>query len=302
MRKFLKTLLFLGILFPVAAYALPEYSERTGKDCSYCHVDSSGGGALTKDGEAFRDGPDAVNNKDAKTSGGGFVKLAAGFLHLLFAIVWFGTILYVHLILKPAYAAGGLPKSEVILGLSSIVVMGVTGVFLTLYRIHSWGDFFANRYGILLFIKIALYLVMVGSAMVVVTVIGPRLRKKKSIESASYKEGLTLDELANFDGREGRPAYAAVEGKIYDMTGSKLWPSGMHVKRHSAGADLGGSLKLAPHGADKLDKMPVVGKVLETGRRSALPIPVRAFYILAYANLALVIAIITVIALWRWWP
>lgn len=34
---------------------------------------------------------------------------------------------------------------------------------------------------------------------------------------------MTREELTGYDGREGRPAYAAVNGKIYDFTGSKLW-------------------------------------------------------------------------------
>jgi len=37
-------------------------------------------------------------------------RLAVGYIHFLTAIFWFGTILYVHLILKPTYAVGGLPR------------------------------------------------------------------------------------------------------------------------------------------------------------------------------------------------
>ena len=44
------------------------------------------------------------------------VRFAAGFLHLLTAVMWFGTILYVHLLPKPAYASRGLPRGGLIVG------------------------------------------------------------------------------------------------------------------------------------------------------------------------------------------
>ena len=45
--------------------------------------------------------------------------------------MWFGTILYVHLLLKPAYAARGLPRGELMLGWTCIVMMAITGIVLT---------------------------------------------------------------------------------------------------------------------------------------------------------------------------
>lgn len=73
----------------------------------------------------------------------------------------------------------------------------------------------------------------------------------------------TLEELARFDGHDGRPAYVAHDGKIYDVTGSKLWKLGSHMKRHTAGLDLTVDLKQAPHGVDRLERYPVVGIVTE---------------------------------------
>lgn len=45
-------------------------------------------------------------------------RLLIGSLHTLFGVFWFGTILYVDLILKLGYASRGLPRGEVKLGLS----------------------------------------------------------------------------------------------------------------------------------------------------------------------------------------
>lgn len=72
-----------------------------------------------------------VNVKQGRSLWSRLVRLAAGYVHLLVGILWFGTILYVHLILKPAYAAHGLPKGEVKVGLFSMAVMAATGGVLT---------------------------------------------------------------------------------------------------------------------------------------------------------------------------
>ncbi len=69
----------------------------------------------------------------------------------------------------------------------------------------------------------------------------------------------TTKELARYDGKEGRPAYIACNGKIYDVSTSFLWQKGNHQVLHRAGADLTEALKQAPHGEDLLERFPVVG-------------------------------------------
>lgn len=117
---------------------------------------------------------------------------------------------------------------------------------------------------------------------------------------SEHKQDLTPDELLQFDGKEGRPAYVGYQGAIYDVTGSKLWPAGAHMRKHLAGADMTEALKTAPHADDRILRMPVVGKLVtgEGAKREGKP---RFFYFLAYMNLALVFLIIFVISLWRWW-
>lgn len=70
---------------------------------------------------------------------------------------------------------------------------------------------------------------------------------------------MTREELASYDGRDGRPAYVAVNGKIYDFTGSKLWPAGNHMQQHQAGQDLSEALLKAPHVRAVVERFPVVG-------------------------------------------
>ncbi len=69
----------------------------------------------------------------------------------------------------------------------------------------------------------------------------------------------SLKELAEFDGRDGRPAYVAYGGKVYDVTGSFLWQGGRHQVLHRAGEDLTGELAKAPHGPELLEKFPIMG-------------------------------------------
>lgn len=59
---------------------------------------------------------------------------------------------------------------------------------------------------------------------------------------------MNLEELQGYDGRDGRKAYIAYNGKIYDVTESKMWKNGQHMKKHFAGRDLTEELKDAPHG------------------------------------------------------
>lgn len=71
----------------------------------------------------------------------------------------------------------------------------------------------------------------------------------------------TLEELAKFDGREGRPAYVAYEGGVYDLTESAMWSDGEHEGMHEAGADLTVAHDDAPHDVHVVD-FPQVGTLI----------------------------------------
>ncbi len=294
--------LFLAFfMFSSFGYATEEYAMKTGKECGYCHVDPSGGGELTSAGKAYRaslhPAEGAPNTGSAKYA----LRLVAGFIHILTGIFWFGTILYVHLVLKPAYAAKGLPKGEMAVGLASMAVMAVTGSVLTCFRVSSPEMLFHTRFGILLTVKIAIFLLMVISALIVVIVIAPRFRNKKSAQAVMGKEKLTPDELSSFDGKEGRPAYFSYGGKIFDATASRLWVKGVHMGRHHAGEDLTEQLKLAPHGDDKITAMPVAATLVGKDQCSGMTAPQKIFCAMAYLNLCAVFGIVLILALWRWW-
>jgi predicted heme/steroid binding protein len=296
-------LIFLSLFViasPSLSHATPEYAGQTGFECKTCHIDGTGG-KLTKDGENFKEDLRAKGLYRPLSTIQKVVRLIIGYLHLLTAIAWFGTIFYVHILLKPAYAAKGLPKGELILGWLGIVIMGITGTLLTISRIPAWNMFYTTRFGILLSVKIILFLIMAASAAVVTFVIGPRIRKQRAQISTQPKTRMTLDDLQHFDGVENRPPYFAYKGKVYDVCLSKVWKGGSHFKKHHAGDDLTDILKTAPHGEDKILKMPVVAELAPLETKVEKPTHEKVFYFMAYMNLIFVFLITFVIALWRWW-
>ena len=74
----------------------------------------------------------------------------------------------------------------------------------------------------------------------------------------------TIDELKKFDGKNGRPAYVAYNGKLYDVTQSGAWDAGGHFGQHFAGKDLTMELKDAPHGDQVFEHIPMVGELKPT--------------------------------------
>jgi len=299
MKQIISIAILMACLFSAnSAFATEEIAASTGHDCSYCHLDPAGGGELTSAGEAYLKGALASGEVKALSTVSKLFRLAVGYLHILFAVLWFGTILYVHIVLKPSYAEKGLPRGEKFVGILSFFVVGLTGLILTRYRLDSLHDLFATRFGVLLTIKVALYLVMLFSAILVIKVIGPRLARG---EQSEHIPGQPFNQLSlrSFNGKDSRPSYFAYQGKVYDASNSKLWPGGEHMRRHSSAADLTDQLSMAPHDASVMDRLPVVGDYVATGdmERST---STRVFYFVANMNLVIVFLILFVIALWRW--
>jgi predicted heme/steroid binding protein len=313
MRAVIFILAITFIVFSnISADALEEYALKTGKECGYCHLNRAGGGELTAEGKRFElhhsfsvVTPEVA--KAARAADGApsrVIRLASGYIHLLVAMFWFGTILYVHLVLKPAYAAQGLPPGEVRVGLASMVAMALTGTILAHYRVTSSEVLFQTRFGILLLVKIGLFAIMVISALVVVFVIGPRLRAKSKTAPTRAPSGtstFTATELAFFDGSAGRPTYFGYNGMVYDAGASVLWKGGKHIGRHPAGQDLTAFLDQAPHGEDRVLALPCVGAVAQATGTLPRPLHERIFFFMAYLNLTMVFLISLVVALWRWW-
>ena len=80
-------------------------------------------------------------------------------------------------------------------------------------------------------------------------------------EPANEEKEFTLEELAEFNGKDGNKAYIAVDGIVYDVTDVPPWKGGDH-NGYEAGKDLTEEIKTkSPHGVGKLEGVPVVGKL-----------------------------------------
>lgn len=82
-------------------------------------------------------------------------------------------------------------------------------------------------------------------------------------EPTEVETEFTREELAQYNGKDGQPAYVAVDGVVYDVTQSGAWANGEH-NGFEAGKDLTDALANdAPHDDSNLDGFPVVGTLVD---------------------------------------
>lgn len=86
--------------------------------------------------------------------------------------------------------------------------------------------------------------------------------KLKILQEIEQPMQFTLEELAQFDGKEGRPAYVAVDEIVYDVTSSPSWVFGEHFGIN-AGKDVSVEFRYchAPFAIEKILK--VVGELIK---------------------------------------
>jgi len=70
---------------------------------------------------------------------------------------------------------------------------------------------------------------------------------------------ISKQSLAENNGKDGKPSYVVVNGKVYDVSNSKMWKNGLHMNRHHAGQDLSEALGAAPHGPEVLNRFTEIG-------------------------------------------
>ena len=80
-----------------------------------------------------------------------------------------------------------------------------------------------------------------------------------------------LEELAQFNGEDGKPMYIAHQGKVIDVSESKVWKKGVHMMRHRAGNNLTTDIQAAPHGTEVLEKYPQVGVLKKAEPEREMP-------------------------------
>jgi predicted heme/steroid binding protein len=293
------------------ALALPEYASRTGKPCDYCH---STGGAFTPEGEAFRDAgyqlpseartPDGADSPEGEAAGGGvgegaepqegasvllslpqWLRSILRGAHLLAALVWLGAMVSVFLVQRTQIADTGIPAAYIKLAWPAIAVVGLSGLPLALGMVSDSGMLTASRWGQILLAKIVLYLGFVFIAGSATFVVSPRLRRL-----AEQTRPARSQEQFKAQGR----ITVLYRGRVYDVTGSRLWPEGRHARRHDAWQDLTTSLEKAPHGTEVFARFQLLEDAGEQG-----PLAVKRLFIAMMAlSVVLALSAVFLLAIW----
>lgn len=82
--------------------------------------------------------------------------------------------------------------------------------------------------------------------------------------SAEEMRTFTLEELSQYNGKDGQPAYVAVDGVVYDVTNVEAWKDGEHKLGLTAGNELTEEItNQSPHGKKVLEGLPIVGELVE---------------------------------------
>ena len=86
----------------------------------------------------------------------------------------------------------------------------------------------------------------------------------KQVTPLEELKNFTTKELEEYNGKDGKPAYVAYDGKVYNLSQSALWRSGSHMGSHQAGKDITEEVKLAPHGEEVFERenVKIVGRLV----------------------------------------
>ena len=83
-----------------------------------------------------------------------------------------------------------------------------------------------------------------------------------SVSTESANRSYTVQELAQYDGKDGNQCLVAVDGNVYLIEGFALWQMGEHIPsggRARCGLDLTEVIDESPHGRSKLQLLKKVG-------------------------------------------
>lgn len=86
---------------------------------------------------------------------------------------------------------------------------------------------------------------------------------------------VTIKEVTENNGKDGKKCWIALEGKVYDATNNRLWKNGTHTTsngRANCGEDLTEVIGQSPHGKRVLGALEVVGE-LSTEAETSQPAP-----------------------------
>jgi predicted heme/steroid binding protein len=107
-----------------------------------------------------------------------------------------------------------------------------------------------------------LVLLLLGTAGLIACTPGESSQTEQPATSGPERT-FTRAELATYTGKDGQPAYVAVDGVVYDVSRLARWATGLHMNLHVAGEDLTEDIKQAPHSAQILSRANRVGILVD---------------------------------------
>ena len=84
---------------------------------------------------------------------------------------------------------------------------------------------------------------------------------EREIQVNENQRNISTEELSKFTGKDGNPAYVAVNGTVYDVTNNAAWAAATHFGL-TAGKDLTGAFASCHGGQTILSKLVIVGKLI----------------------------------------
>lgn len=75
---------------------------------------------------------------------------------------------------------------------------------------------------------------------------------------------ITMAEVVQNNGQNGKPAYIVYKEKVYDVSESAFWLYGEHMSAHQAGKDLTSEMEMAPHREETLQRVKEVGVLADS--------------------------------------
>jgi predicted heme/steroid binding protein len=85
--------------------------------------------------------------------------------------------------------------------------------------------------------------------------------QSSSTQRLPTQSTFTLEELSKYNGKNGNPAYVAVNGTVYDVTNNAGWAAATHFGL-SAGKDLSNEFASCHGGQQILSRLNVVGRLV----------------------------------------
>lgn len=89
---------------------------------------------------------------------------------------------------------------------------------------------------------------------------------QKQIRNLTYSQRdqmtFTIQELSRYNGKNGNPAYVAINGVVYDVTNNAAWAAGTHFGL-AAGSDFTSAFASCHAGQDILSTLRVVGRLIQ---------------------------------------